>query len=56
MKKLILVASVVVLLAACALAQADLDKVLNLLDKKSETFRSMQADFAWDQLDRKSVV
>jgi outer membrane lipoprotein-sorting protein len=26
--------------------------VLNLLDKKSETFRSMQADFAWDQFSK----
>ena len=49
MKKLILVASVAVLLAASAFAQADLDKVLNLLDKKSETFKQVQTDFVWDQ-------
>jgi outer membrane lipoprotein-sorting protein len=52
MKKLILVASVALLLAASAFAQAnqaDLDKVLNLLDKKSETFKQVQTDFEWDQ-------
>jgi outer membrane lipoprotein-sorting protein len=52
MKKLILVASVAILLAACAFAQSsqgDLDKVLNLLDKKSETFKQVQTDFEWDQ-------
>lgn len=52
MKKLILVAAVALLLAASAVAQssqADLDKVLNLLDKKSETFKQVQTDFVWDQ-------
>jgi len=49
MKKLILVASVALLLAASAFAQADLDKVLNLLDKKSESFKQVQTDFEWDQ-------
>lgn len=49
MKKLILVASVALLLAASAFAQADLEKVLNLLDKKSETFKQVQTDFEWDQ-------
>jgi outer membrane lipoprotein-sorting protein len=49
MKKLILVASVALLLGASAFAQADLDKVLNLLDKKSETFKQVQTDFEWDQ-------
>ncbi len=49
MKKLILVATVALLLATSAFAQADLDKVLNLLDKKSETFKQVQTDFVWDQ-------
>ena len=52
MKKLILVATVVALLAACALAQAsqaDLEKVISLLNKTSETFKAVQTDFEWDQ-------
>ena len=49
MKKLILVASVVALLAASAFAQANLEQVLTLLDKTSETFKSVEADFEWDQ-------
>jgi outer membrane lipoprotein-sorting protein len=49
MKKLLLVATVALLLAASAFAQADLEKVLSLLDKKSETFKQVQTDFEWDQ-------
>jgi outer membrane lipoprotein-sorting protein len=52
MKKLILMAAVVALLAASASAQgkqADLERVLALLDKTSETFKSLQTDFSWDQ-------
>ena len=52
MKKLILVAAVVALLAASAFAQgkqAGLEQVLALLDKTSTTFKSVQTDFEWDQ-------
>jgi outer membrane lipoprotein-sorting protein len=52
MKKLILLASVAALLATSAFAQAgqaNLETVLNLLDKTSLTFKSVQADFVWDQ-------
>jgi outer membrane lipoprotein-sorting protein len=52
MKKLILVASVVALLAACVFAQAsqaNLEQVISLLNKTSETFKAVQTDFEWDQ-------
>jgi len=52
MKKLILVATALWLLCAAAFAQskqADVDKVLALLDRTSEGFKSVKANFEWDQ-------
>ena len=52
MKKLMLVVSVAALLAASAFAQSkqgNLEDVLNLLDKTSASFKSVQTDFVWDQ-------
>lgn len=53
MKKVILVFSVAALLAASAFAQpaagGNLDQVLALLDRSSVRFRTLQADFVWDQ-------
>ncbi len=55
MKKLVLVASLAALLAAPAFSQAkqgNLEEVLNLLDKVSAGFKSVQTDFVWDQYQR----
>ncbi len=52
MKKLMLMASVAALLAASAFGQSkqgNLEDVLNLLDKTSANFKSVQTDFVWDQ-------
>jgi len=52
MKRLALVASLAVLLAASAFGQVkpvDLEQVLNLLDSKSASFKNVQTDFVWDQ-------
>jgi outer membrane lipoprotein-sorting protein len=52
MKKLILLVAVALLWAAPILAQApqaDLQKVLALLDKTSASFKSVQSNFTWDQ-------
>jgi outer membrane lipoprotein-sorting protein len=52
MKRLVLVASLAVLLATSALGQAkpvDLEQVLNLLDSKSANFKNVQTEFVWDQ-------
>lgn len=52
MKKLILVAAVAALLSASAFGQnkqGTLEDVLNLLDKTSAGFKSVQTDFVWDQ-------
>jgi outer membrane lipoprotein-sorting protein len=52
MKKLMLMASVAALLAASAFGQSkqgSLEEVLNLLDKTSASFKSVQTDFVWDQ-------
>ena len=57
MKKLIVVISAALLLCASAYAQSgfaqanqgDLPQVLNLLDRTSATFKSLQANFEWDQ-------
>jgi outer membrane lipoprotein-sorting protein len=55
MKKLVLMASLAVLLAASASGQgkpANLEQVLTLLDKASTNFRTLQTDFEWDQYQR----
>lgn len=55
MKKLMLVASVAALLAASAFGQSrqgNLEEVLNLLDKTSASFKSVQTDFVWDQYEK----
>ncbi|MGA3126152.1 MAG: outer membrane lipoprotein-sorting protein [Candidatus Korobacteraceae bacterium] len=52
MKKLMLMVSLAALLAASAFAQSkqgNLEEVLNLLDKTSASFKSVQTDFVWDQ-------
>ena len=52
MKKLVMVFSLAALLAASAFGQSErgnLEQVLNLLDKASASFRSVQVDFVWDQ-------
>ena len=52
MKKLIVVFCAALLLAASAFAQAgqaNLQQVLGLLDRTSTTFKSVQANFEWDQ-------
>ena len=48
MKKPILLAFAAALFSASALAQ-NLDQVLSLLDSKSASFKSVQANFEWDQ-------
>ncbi len=51
MRKLMLLASMAALLAASAFAQSkqgNLEEVLNLLDKTSASFKSVQTDFVWD--------
>lgn len=55
MKKLMLVACVAALLAASAFGQSkqgNLEDVLNLLDKASADFKSVQTDFVWDQYEK----
>jgi len=52
MRKLIFLASAAVLLTTFAFGQdksATLEQVLTLLDQKSASFKSLQADFEWDQ-------
>jgi outer membrane lipoprotein-sorting protein len=52
MKKLVLLTSLAALLAASAFGQskpANLEQVLNLLDKASTGFKCVQTDFVWDQ-------
>lgn len=52
MKKLMLLFSVALLLVSSAVAQskpAELEQVLDLLDRVSASFKSVQADFVWDQ-------
>ncbi len=55
MRKLMLVACVAALLAVSAFAQSkqgSLEEVLNLLDKTSASFKSVQTDFVWDQYEK----
>jgi outer membrane lipoprotein-sorting protein len=55
MKKLMLLAVMAALLAASAFGQskqANLEDVLNVLDKASVGFKSVQADFVWDQYEK----
>ena len=55
MKKLMLVASMAALLATSAFGQSkqgNLEDVLNLLDKTSAGFKSVQTDFVWDQYEK----
>jgi outer membrane lipoprotein-sorting protein len=52
MKKLMLLVAMAALLAASAFGQSkqgSLEDVLNLLDKTSVGFKSVQTDFVWDQ-------
>lgn len=52
MRKWMLVVSMAALLAASAFGQSrqgNLEQVLNLLDKTSTGFRTVQTDFEWDQ-------
>jgi outer membrane lipoprotein-sorting protein len=51
MKKLMLLASVVVLTVSAFGQATTLEQVLTLLDQKSTTFKSLETNFVWDQYD-----